>query len=74
MPVYRVAEFHTFSFPVVAYAVRQHPELSTKPGEIVLTYVTNVSGPPKVHFTEEGKTLYVPRFVRLDLELASKDK
>jgi hypothetical protein len=74
MPVYREPEFHTFSFPVVAYAVRQHPELSTKPGEIVLTYVTNLSGPPKVHFTEEGKTLYVPRFVRLEMELSSDDK
>jgi hypothetical protein len=69
VPIYRVPEYHAFSFPIVSYAVRQHPELSTKPGEVILTYVTNVPGSQKEHFTEEGKTLYVPRFVRLELEL-----
>ena len=69
VPIYWVPEHHRFSFPIISYAVRQHPELSTKPGEVVLSYATNVGGSMKEHFTAEGKELYVPRIVRLQLEL-----
>jgi len=68
-PIYWVPEHHQFGFPIISYAVRQHPELSTKAGEIILTYATNVGGSMKEHFTEEGKDLYVQRFLRLQLEL-----
>jgi hypothetical protein len=68
-PIYWVPEHHRFSFPIISYAVRQHPELSHKPGGIVLTYATNVGGSMKEHFTEEGKDLYVHRFLRIQLEL-----
>jgi hypothetical protein len=68
-PIYWVPEHHQFSFGIISYAVRQHPELSSKPGEIILTYATNVGGSMKEHFTEEGKDLYVLRFVRVQLEL-----
>jgi hypothetical protein len=67
-PVYWVPEHHYFSFPIMSYAVRQHPELSTKPGEVVLSYATNVPESMAELFTEEGKDLYVHRFVRLQLE------
>lgn len=68
-PIYWVPEHYQFSFPIISYAVRQHPELSTKPGEIVLSYATNVPGSMKEHFTQEGKALYVHRFLRVQLEL-----
>lgn len=73
-PIYWVPEHHQFSFPIISYAVRQHPELSRKPGEVILSYATNVGGSMKEHFTEEGKDLYVHRFLRLQLELNPQGK
>jgi len=73
VPVCRVPEHDAVSFPIISYAVRQHPELSTRPGEVVLTYATNV---PEVEqlFTAEGRNIYVPRFLRLELELDRSSK
>jgi hypothetical protein len=68
-PIYRVPEHGQFSFPIMSYAVRQHPELSTKPGEIILTYATNVPNSERELFTPEGKDVYVHRFVRAQFEL-----
>jgi hypothetical protein len=68
-PIHWIAEHHRFSFPIISYAVRQHPELSTKPGEIILSYATNVPDSMAELFTEEGKDLYVHRFLRVQLEL-----
>jgi len=68
-PIYWVPEHHQFSFPIISYAVRQHPQLSTKPGEVILSYATNVPGSQKEHFTDEGKDLYVHRFLRVQLSL-----
>lgn len=72
-PVYTVPEHRQFSFPIISYAVRQHPQLSTRPGEVVLSYITNVPGSVREHFTEEGKGLYVTRFLRVQLELNKKN-
>jgi hypothetical protein len=66
--VYRIPECTRFPFPVMAYAVRQHPELSTRPGEIILTYATNTPQSENELFTAEGREIYVHRFVRLELE------
>jgi len=68
-PVYLVPEHRRFSFPIMSYAVRQHPELSTKPGEIILTYATNTPKSENELFTVEGKDVYVHRFVRAQFEL-----
>jgi Domain of unknown function (DUF4185) len=68
-PIYTVPEHKRFSFPIMAYAVRQHPELSTRPGEVILTYATNVPDSERQLFTPEGKDVYVHRFVRAQLEL-----
>ena len=68
-PIYRIPECNRFSFPLMAYAVRQHPELSTRPGEVILTYATNVANSEKELFTPEGKDVYVHRFVRARFEL-----
>ena len=68
-PIYRVPEHGQFSFPIMSYAVRQHPELSTKPGEVILTYATNVPNSERELFTPEGKDVYVHRFVRAQFEL-----
>jgi hypothetical protein len=68
-PIYWVPEHNLLSFPIISYAVRQHPQLSTKPGEVILSYITNVPGSMTEHFTEEGKNLYVTRFLRVQLEL-----
>jgi hypothetical protein len=53
----------------MSYAVRQHPELSTGTGEVILTYATNVQNSEKELFTAEGKEIYVHRFLRAQLEL-----
>ena len=71
-PIYWVPEHHFFSFPIISYAVRQHAELSTKPGEIILSYATNVPESMAELFTEEGKDLYVHRFLRVQLDLNQK--
>jgi len=68
-PVYRVPEHRRFSFPVMSYAVRQHPELSTRTGEVLLTYATNIPNSERELFTVEGKDVYVHRFVRAQFEL-----
>jgi len=68
-PIYWVPEHHRLSFPIMSYAVRQHPELSTRPGEVVLTYATNVPGSEDPLFTFEGREVYVHRFVRAQFEL-----
>ena len=68
-PIYWIPEHHFFSFPIISYAVRQHPELSTKPGEIILSYATNVPESMAELFTEEGKNLYVHKFLRVQLDL-----
>jgi Domain of unknown function (DUF4185) len=69
VPVYQVPESHGFSFPVMSYAVRQHPELSSRPGEIILTYATNTPKSENELFTAEGKEIYIHRFVRARFEL-----
>ncbi len=68
-PIYSVPEHHLLPFPIISYAVRQHPQFSTRPGEVVLSYITNVPGSMREHFTEAGKDLYVTRFLRVQLEL-----
>ncbi len=68
-PVYSVPEHQSLPFPIISYAVRQHPQLSTKPGELVISYITNVPGSTVEHFTEAGKDLYVTRFLRAQFEL-----
>ncbi|MCA9437404.1 MAG: DUF4185 domain-containing protein [Candidatus Omnitrophica bacterium] len=64
--IYRIPE-HEVSFPIISYAVRPHPELSTKPGEIILTYNTNAVGSTDPLFTEEGYEIYWPRFLRVEM-------
>jgi len=53
----------------MSYAVRQHPELSSRPGEVILTYATNIPNSERELFTEEGKEIYIHRFVRAQFEL-----
>jgi hypothetical protein len=67
-----VPEHQQFSFPIMSYAVRQHPELSTRTGEVILTYATNVPDSERQLFTVEGKEVYVHRFVRAQFELNKK--
>lgn len=45
-----------------SYAAKVHPELSTSPGELIITYATN-----STHFPDlfDDARLYWPRFVRL---------
>ena len=69
VPVYRVPEHGQLPFPIMSYAVRQHPELSSRPGEIILTYATNTPESERALFTPEGSKVYVHRFVRAQFEL-----
>jgi hypothetical protein len=68
-PIYWVPEHQRFSFPIMSYAVRQHPELSTRTGEVILSYATNTPNSEQELFTVEGKEVYVHRFVRVQFEL-----
>jgi Domain of unknown function (DUF4185) len=47
-----------------AYAVKAHPELSTKPGEIVFTYIVNTTDFWSMF---NDLKIYYPRFVRVQL-------
>lgn len=71
--IYDVPEFEAVSFDIIAYAVRPHPELSTKPGEMIISYATNALGGLEPLFTEEGLGIYYPRFIRIQLELNTKN-
>jgi hypothetical protein len=73
-PIYQVPECSRFAFPVMSYAVRQHPELSSRPGEVILTYATNTPKSEHELFTEDGKEIYVHRFVRAQFELNKSPK
>jgi len=69
VPIYKIPESDRYSFKVMSYAVRQHPELSSRPGEVILTYATNIPNSERELFTEEGKEIYIHRFVRAQFEL-----
>ncbi|MCB9782397.1 MAG: DUF4185 domain-containing protein [Candidatus Omnitrophica bacterium] len=67
--VYQVPEHQIeIEGDVISYAVRPHPELSNQPGEIVLTYATNLFGAFFPLFTEAGYDIYWPRFIRIQVE------
>lgn len=67
--IYEVPEHEAVSFDIISYAVRPHAELSTKPGELIITYATNSLGTVAPLFTEEGLGIYHPRFIRVELSL-----
>ncbi|MBU4446691.1 MAG: hypothetical protein L6422_07935 [Candidatus Marinimicrobia bacterium] len=48
----------------MTYAAKCHPELSTKPGELIISYVT---APIGVDIENQGMDVYRPRFVRVQL-------
>jgi hypothetical protein len=66
--IYKVPD-HGVSFPISSYAVRSHPEFTTKPGELIISYATNSGWSTKPLFTKEGAEVYFPRFIRVQLEL-----
>ena len=66
--IYEIPE-HKVSFPIISYAVRPHPELSTRPGELLITYNTNAPHTVDKLFTEEGFQIYQPRFIRVQVGL-----
>lgn len=72
--IYDVPEYEAVSFDIISYAVRPHPELSTQPGEIVISYATNSLGSIATIFTEEGLGIYYPRFIRVHLALHDPNK
>ena len=39
--IYRVPEHGSVPFNIISYAVREHPELATQPGELIVSYATN---------------------------------
>jgi hypothetical protein len=67
--IYEIPEHSAVSFPIISYAVRPHPELSTKPGELIITYATNSWGSIAPLLTPEGLGIYHPRFIRVQLSL-----
>jgi hypothetical protein len=69
--LYSVPGWNAYSFSIVAYAARPHPEFSTVPGEMVLTYATNTWGTLAPLFTVEGLNIYYPRFINARLALTS---
>jgi hypothetical protein len=67
--IYEIPEHESVSFDIISYAVRPHPELSTRPGELVISYATNSLGSIAPLFTVEGLGIYHPRFIRVRLVL-----
>ncbi len=67
--IYEIPEHDIVSFSVISYAVRPHPELSTQPGELVISYATNTLDGLAPLFTQEGLGIYHPRFIRVQLAL-----
>lgn len=66
--VYEVPEVQIDPDNIILYEFRSHPELSTTPGELVLTYQTNwigANGYPSL-FTPEGLEIYWPHFLRMN--------
>lgn len=53
------------------YAAKCHPELSEKPGELVISFIT---GPIGVDIENQGMDVYRPRFIRVQIEKISKLK
>lgn len=65
--IYEIPE-HSVSFDIISYAVRPHPELSTQPGELIITYATNSFGTGLGPlYTPEGLGIYHPRFIRVQV-------
>jgi len=56
---------------IVCYAAKAHPSLSTKPDELVLTYIASSSD--FFHMTGDAR-LYRPRFLRLKLSPRNGEK
>jgi len=48
----------------MTYAAKCHPELSTKPGELIISFVT---APIGVDIENQGMDVYRPRFIRVQL-------
>lgn len=66
--IYEVPEHELVSFDIWSYAARPHPELSTFPGELFISYATNAVGTLAPLLTEEGLQIYAPRMIRLVVE------
>lgn len=62
--IYSVPEYSMVSFSIISYAARPHPEFSTQPGELLISYETNALGASDPLFTQEGLAIYHPRFIR----------
>jgi len=72
--IYKVPE-HDGSIPIISYAVRPHPEFSTKPGELVVSYATNSkTWGTQPLFSREGAEIYFPRIIRVQLALNEEYK
>jgi hypothetical protein len=68
--IYKAPEVKSVPISVNSYAARPHPEFSTKPGEIIISYATNLGGwDLNPLFTKDGSEVYFPRFIRVQLEL-----
>lgn len=71
--IYEVPEHEAVSFDIISYAVRPHPELSTQPGELIITYATNSWSSLTPLLTPEGLGIYYPRFIRVQLALNTQE-
>lgn len=55
-------------FRTIAYAMRPHPEFSSKPGELVISYATNATdGVEPLFNAKAGAEIYFPRFLRVQV-------
>lgn len=66
--IYRIPEHHEGNY--LSYAVKAHPELSTRLGEVILTYVVN--GAWVLEPVLENINVYYPRFLRLQFDIKNK--
>ena len=60
-----VVIFHNPDHQTMTYAARLHPHLSTRPGELVISFVT---APQSLDLANEPLSSYRPRFIKVLLE------
>lgn len=71
--LYDVPEYNEVSFGIISYAARFHPQLSTSPNVLYMSYATNAFGDIDPLFTPEGLRIYAPQMLRIEIKPNSGD-
>lgn len=74
-PFYMPPHYAEVPMNIMWYAARPHPELSSRPNELVVSYATNsCDGIEPLFGTKEGAEIYRPRFIRVRVSKANSPR